>query len=80
MTHDELVDIAIVKDLNKLIRKQMKAIDAVFELHKPVMKWTGAYEYNDAELWAEQCGDCSSNGYVAMYPCPTIQAIEKELK
>lgn len=36
MIHNELrVDIAVVKDMNNLIRKQMKAIDAIFELHKP---------------------------------------------
>lgn len=34
MTHDELIDVAIVKDLNKLIRKQMKIIDAVIKLHR----------------------------------------------
>ena len=70
MTHDELVDIAIVKDLNKLICKRMKAIDAVFELHKP----------QDITLpdgsWGENCCVCN-NGWT--YPCPTIQAIEKEL-
>ena len=80
MTHDELIDIAIVKDLNRLIRKQMKAIDAVFELHKPVMAFTGGYDGEENELWAEQCQECSGSWASQMYPCPTIQAIEKELK
>ena len=64
MTHDELIDIAIVKDLNRLIRKQMKAIDAVFELHKP-------YKVNDIFL-------CDAEPLA--YPCPTIQKIMDELK
>lgn len=70
MTHDELVDIAIVKDLNKLIRKQMKAIDAVVELHPPqeITLPNGS--------WAYGCKECHS----WTYPCPTIQAIEKELQ
>lgn len=62
MIHDGLrVDIAIVKDMNKLIRKQMKAIDAIVELHKSFT------EHNV----------CKEDGYG--YPCPTIQAIKKEL-
>jgi len=31
--------LAIIKDLNKLIRKQMKAIDTVMELHKDENDW-----------------------------------------
>jgi len=31
--------LAIIKDLNKLIRKQMKAIDTVMELHKDENGW-----------------------------------------
>lgn len=56
-----------------------KALESIAKLHKPVMKWTGAYDYNDAELWAEQCNECSSNGFTQEYPCSTIEAIEKEL-
>lgn len=77
MTHDELVDIAIVKDLNKLILKQMKAIDAVMELHKPLY-----YRKGEIETKGAHCDECSkgSHGENAVeYPCPTIQAIEKEL-
>lgn len=69
MSHDELVDNAIVKDLNKLIRKQMKAIETIFELHKP----TGWFE--DTGYADQECVHCD-NGF---YPCPTIQAIEKKL-
>ena len=59
MTQDELPYIAIIEDLNKLIRKQMKAIDTVMELHKDENGWCLVCNYP--------------------YPCPTIQAIEKEL-
>ena len=69
MTHDELVDIAIVKDLNKLILKQMKAIDAVVELHKPITT-PNNFSY---------CPECQYGHARGVYPCPTIQAIEKEL-
>ena len=80
MTHDELPYIAIIEDLNKLIRKQMRAIDSVMELHKPVMQWSGGYDGEDNPLYAEQCSDCSGNGFTQEYPCPTIRAIEKELQ
>lgn len=84
LTHDQWIS-----DLNKYIAvaeiatpgtaQLVKALRAVIELHKPVMAWTGAYDYNDAELWAEQCDYCSGNGFSQMYPCRNIQAIEKEL-
>lgn len=80
MTHDELL--AKIDTLKAPWEKDTywSSLRAVVELHKPVMKWTGAYDYNDAELWAEQCSDCSNNGFSQEYPCQTIQAIEKELQ
>jgi hypothetical protein len=80
MTHDELPYIAIIEDLNKLIRKQMKAIDLVMELHKPFMGFTGGYDGEENKLWEEQCEECSGNGFSQIYPCPTIRAIQKELE
>ena len=86
MTHDELLE-----QVNEYISSECdcescnfvngpyKALRAVVALHKPVMAWTGAYDYNDAELWAEQCDYCSGNGFSQTYPCRNIQAIEKEL-
>lgn len=57
--------LAVIKDLNKLIRKQMKAIDALMELHHKHVAGSGdVYCYN-----------CQQK-----YPCLTIQAIEKELE
>lgn len=75
MTHDELPYIAIIEDLNKLIRKQIKAIDAVMELHKPETGWEDGVELDD-----HHCSCDPYNEYDMGYPCDTIQAIEKELK
>ena len=87
MTHDELI--AYIDDstdglkhehLFEKLLANTKALRAVVELHKPVMAFTGGYDGEENELWEEQCQDCSGNGFSQMYPCPTIQAIEKELK
>lgn len=76
MTHEELL--AIV-DTNKFgyYDTFANALRAVVELHKPI-----TIELCD-DLDCCGCGDpdficndCQSNEY----PCPTIQAIEKELK
>ncbi len=69
MTHNELL-----KDINKAIgdfpARSLFALRSVVELHKP-----------------NEFGDCSIcvirtviDLGVASYPCPTIQAIEKELR
>ena len=79
MTHDELL--AICDNYSfKDSAEPVKALRAVVELHKPVMAFTGGYDGEENEIWAEQCSDCSNNGFSQIYPCPTIQAIEKELK
>ena len=44
---------------------EIHALRAVVELHKPM--WDNEY-----------CGECSPT-HNGSYPCPTIQAIEKEL-
>jgi hypothetical protein len=54
------------------IQNQYFALRAVVELHKPD-------EPDFPDEW-ESCVECSGNGYVAMYPCQTIKAIEKELE
>jgi len=83
MTHEELL-IEILRRLNVSYYngdpRTMNALRAVVELHKPVMGFTGGYDGEENELWQEQCQECSGNGFSQMYPCPTIQAIEKELK
>lgn len=67
------VDISVVKDMNKLIRKQMKAIDAVFELHK-----LGRCNQDCCDV----CLYCyeSTIDKPDIYPCPTIQTIQEQLK
>ena len=74
MTHDELL-----ADINEAIQyeedKQVwKALRAVVQLHPPI--------YDNSCSDADCCGGpypdlC--NGCGDDYPCPTIQAIEKEL-
>ena len=51
-----------------------KALRAVVELHKPVFAIANGVE---GPKYCQQCAE--GRGY-AKYPCPTIQAIEKELK
>jgi hypothetical protein len=65
MTHDELS-----KKLEGLWHDSFKApgymmLRAVVELHRPEAQEHGQYE---------KCWNCN-----LLYPCPTIQAIEKEL-
>ena len=78
MTHDELL-----KDINEYVRQceegirmegeqGYKALRAVVELHKPIDN----PNFPDSDRWCWQCAE--GRGY-AKYPCPTIQAIEKEL-
>lgn len=66
MTHDELLD--KIGHWNWVEPEPLlKALRAVVELHKPTdLGWCG-------------CG--TGDPYLdSVYPCPTIQAIEKELK
>jgi hypothetical protein len=78
MTHDELL--AKVGNYKDAGLGSLVALRAVVQLHKPVMQWSGGYDGEDNPLYAEQCSDCSGNGFTQEYPCETIQAIEKELK
>jgi len=74
MTHDELL--ARIDDDEKFLEqyfgakfKGQSALRAVVELHKP----TGWFE--DTGYADQECVHCDNGSY----PCPTIQAIEKEL-
>ena len=70
MTHDELlakIDYWFDTD-NFHLHKN--ALRAVVELHKP---------FGNAVIWCDQCSCLESEGEIIFYPCPTIQAIEKEL-
>ena len=79
MSHDELlaeIDKYLVPTLaeseigNKAIGI-LKALRAILELHKPIDISEKAYQ---TDLSCNGCAD----GFEP-YPCPTIQAIEKEL-
>ena len=55
----------------KLKSQHMKALRAVAEIHKPQ-----EITLPDGE-WGANCSHCD---FGFNYPCPTIQAIEKDLK
>ena len=73
MTHDDLL-IEINRRLDVAYYngdpQSMRALRAVVELHKP---------FGNAVIWCDQCSCLESEGEIVFYPCPTIQAIEKEL-
>ena len=83
MTHDELLatirhrkttSLLYTKELNMSAKSyldaHLDALRAVVELHKP---------FGNAVIWCDQCSCLESEGEIVFYPCPTIQAIEKEL-
>jgi hypothetical protein len=81
MTHDELIakiDSVFYEDEGGMqldlaaFNNQYRAIRAVVGLHKPVQ----SYMFED-----NACSHCSSeeDRVEILYPCQTIQAIEKEL-
>ena len=56
-----------------------KALRAVVELHKPVQGSSDIQTYD--YVGCDACVEWSHDGNMNLrYPCPTIQAIEKELK
>ena len=79
MTHDKLLT-----KLNPVITvanitKQYHALRAVVELHMPVQGRSdiSTYDY----VGCDACVEWSHDGNMNLeYPCPTIQAIEKELE
>jgi len=79
MTHDELLaklwDDYANFDHSDYPTEHIQALRAVVELHKPFM-------YDGRFGQFERCSGCSSEEewLGEIYPCPTIQAIEKELE
>ena len=80
MTHDELL--AICDNYSfKDSAEPVKALRAVVELHKPEY-WENIH---DPSWNGNECSVCFTDGNLETpsaridYPCPTIQAIEKEL-
>ena len=72
MTHDELL--AICDNYSfKDSTEPVKALRAVVELHNPNKVPKG--------LWCTECSKRFENsGWYEPYPCPTIRAIEEQLK
>ena len=85
MTHDELLAIISVSESflkekeQFLLAKHISALRAVVELHKPVQGRSDITTYD--YIGCDSCVEWSHDGNMNLkYPCPTIQAIEKELK
>jgi hypothetical protein len=80
MTHDELL--AEINRLDNILTDSygMSALFAVVKLHKPYDSEDTPHEF--AMGWCKGCSiEYNRNEYASQpYPCPTIQAIEKELK
>ena len=82
MTHDELLASIIDYGQNGPIDYGQidlsKALRAVVELHKPVQGRSDITTYD--YVGCDACVEWSHDGNMNLrYPCPTIQAIEKEL-
>jgi hypothetical protein len=60
--------------------KAYDALRAVVELHKPREEVTGMASTGQILSTQTICAICTGLGaFSTMYPCPTVQAIEKEL-
>ena len=71
MTHDELL--AKIDSFTCCSGTHEVALRAVVELHKPEDEpFQGVFN----------CAECTQGAFASLtaYPCPTIQAIEKELQ
>jgi hypothetical protein len=73
VSHAELAVAALIKHTepygpNNQGLKVLKALQAVMELHKPELMISSSY-----------CVACTINLETVIYPCPTIEAIQKEL-
>ena len=87
MTHDELIakiknngtvfweETGIKEEVETLTHRNDRALLAVVELHKPDGNSNCAY--CNKRFACKKCGS-RLESYIS-YPCPTIQAIEKEL-
>ena len=73
MTHDELLAKVDTLEARYTDYPTYLALRAVVELHKPM----GFLDICESCEEREYQG---GEGYEVRYPCPTIQAIEKELK
>lgn len=69
MTHDELLEEVNQGELGWFYGWMQDALRAVVELHKPFLIPDWVPTDNEYMCWCAH-----------VYPCPTIQAIEKELE
>ena len=77
MTHDELL--AKIDSFTCCSGAHELALRAVVELHKPVQGRSDIQTYD--YVGCDACVEWSHDGNMNLqYPCPTIQAIEKELE
>ena len=78
MTHEELLqkmsDIAHKKDAHEARNDYLLALLAVVKLHQPIYTFVAG---SDKSI--PLCIQCRDGDFIADYPCPTIQDIEKEL-
>ena len=80
MTHDELLELTKSPTYmnSRTLEHPYIALRAVVELHKPE-EITPPWEYKKY-IACSVCESWTTDGaYYLEYPCPTIQAIEKEL-
>ena len=78
MTHDELLVLVTGGTNHKMAEEHLlyrKALRAVMELHKPAVNLEFPYQ-----PICRECANLIDPWGENTYPCPTIQAIEKELK
>jgi hypothetical protein len=75
VTHDELLA-RITEGKNDYEYLLRKALRAIVELHKPrtYSEYAKFFNPGHVAVMSEDCEICDLR-----YPCPTIQAIEKEL-
>jgi hypothetical protein len=83
MTHDELLEKinqfdAYTYDSNESL---IKALRKIVKLHQTREQVTGMNSTGQILSTQTICSQCSEGlgAYATVYPCPTIQAIEKEL-
>lgn len=75
MTHEELIEVLEYTAQDGMADEPvLKALRAVVELHQRI--WTFPPGSNNS---TPICLQCREGDFEADYPCPTIQAIEKEL-
>ena len=84
MTHEELLD--KFDDIEYWQEQYasktfLKALRAVVEMHRPALDSEMDESSDNETLGCAGCGyDFNYGTWETNYPCPTIQAIEKELK